>query len=675
MAFILSNQTEVATNYSSSKPLQNFINIFKRDLYKTIAEYSNSPANRIFIMIDASLDLAAEQFTLLITNEQILLTAIDEFGAIYGLVHISEHYLGVTPFWFWCDQTFIKRDSIIIPEQEFTSTPALVRFRGWFVNDEVLLSEWNLSGSNENVWPLVFETLLRCRGNMVIPGTDHNSKKNKQIAVDMGLWLSHHHAEPLGAEMFSRVYPDKTPSYVEHQDLFEQLWEEAILNQKDANVVWNIGFRGQGDRAFWSDDPRFRTAQERGALISQVMHTQCDLIRKHIAKPVFCTNLYGEILALYKAGCLDIPDDVIKIWGDSGYGKMVSRRQGNSNPRHEALAEINDPGLNGIYYHASFYDLQASSHITMIPNSPQLIDSELNDCLERKMDQYWIINCGNVKPHTYILDLIRAKWDQGDIELNSHLNAFLTPLFSAEYVPVITDLYKQYFANTILYGQHSDEKAGEQFYHHPARQLINAAMKGETDECVMQLHWATGNLGYRKQVERFKKQCDLAISGWMTLLQACQQLYRKLPGSEKQQFYDMFIMQVEIHLSGCQGFVAICESLLALLDKDYLEAFMAGNRAIEYYEQGVTAFENAEHGHWLGFYANDCLTNIRLTVHCCQTLCSYVRMLGDGPSFHHWERKFLYDAGDQKIVLLTNTTNHLSDQDLYTKLVKALEES
>jgi len=34
---------------------------------------------------------------------------------------------------------------------------------------------------------------------------------------------------------------------------------------------------------------------------------------------------------------LEFPDDVIKIWADSGYGKMVSRRQENHNPRIYAL--------------------------------------------------------------------------------------------------------------------------------------------------------------------------------------------------------------------------------------------------------------------------------------------------------------------------------------------------
>ena len=71
----------------------------------------------------------------------------------------------------------------------------------------MLLSEWQVDGSNQIVWEMVFESLLRCQGNMVIPGTDLNSKKQRQLARDMGLWITHHHAEPLGAEMFLRAYP------------------------------------------------------------------------------------------------------------------------------------------------------------------------------------------------------------------------------------------------------------------------------------------------------------------------------------------------------------------------------------------------------------------------------------------------------------------------------------
>ena len=55
----------------------------------------------------------------------------------------------------------------------------------------------------------------------MIPGTDKNSRIYAPIASNMGLMVTHHHAEPLGAEMFLRTYPDLEPSYLKHKDLFE----------------------------------------------------------------------------------------------------------------------------------------------------------------------------------------------------------------------------------------------------------------------------------------------------------------------------------------------------------------------------------------------------------------------------------------------------------------------
>ena len=70
----------------------------------------------------------------------------------------------------------------------------------------------------------------------------------------MGLWITHHHAEPLGAEMFARAYPNISPDYIKNSELFIKLWEDGIKSQKDLKVIWTLGFRGQGDCPFWSHD-------------------------------------------------------------------------------------------------------------------------------------------------------------------------------------------------------------------------------------------------------------------------------------------------------------------------------------------------------------------------------------------------------------------------------------
>ena len=355
-----------------------------------------------------------------------------------------------------------------------------IRYRGWFINDEVLISHWTAGVSKEYPWEMVFEALLRCGGNLVIPRTDKNSKIYARIALDMGLMITHHHAEPLGAEMFLRAYPDLEPSYLKYKDLFEGLWKDAIERQKNEEVIWNIGFRGQGDVPFWENDPAYDTSEKRGSLISNIMQEQYDMIREQIQGAVCCTNLYGEILELYRDGHLQIPEDVIMIWADNGYGKMVSRRQGNHNPRVPALPEKGDKGLQGTYYHVSFYDLQAASHITMLPNSTEFVSQELTDVLIHGADDYWLINCSNIKPHAFLLDLIARCWRDGTVDAVQQSIAYTVAYYGLLHRSDVAQCLTDYAQFTVPYGPNEDDRAGDQFYNHVPRMLISQFVKDRT---------------------------------------------------------------------------------------------------------------------------------------------------------------------------------------------------
>lgn len=281
--------------------------------------------------------------------ERIAVAYADDLGAVYGLLHLSETALGVAPFWFWNDQKLQRRETVQIPCGEYAGKPAAVRYRGWFINDEVLLSAWSLDGSRDKPWEMAFEALLRLGGNLVIPGTDKNAHRYRELAASYGLYVTHHHAEPLGAQMFRRAYPGLNASYAEHPALFEQLWRDAILAQKDMKVVWNLGFRGQGDCPFWEDDPQYDTPEKRGALISRLIRRQYDMVQEALPGAACCTNLYGEVMELYREGLISLPDDIIRIWADNGYGRMVTRRQNNHNPRICALPPEGSTAAHGVY--------------------------------------------------------------------------------------------------------------------------------------------------------------------------------------------------------------------------------------------------------------------------------------------------------------------------------------
>ena len=143
-------------------PVRRAADALMRDIRKTCLP---GAAQGIAIRLEQA-DYPPEQYTLALTGAEILLRAGDDLGFVYGLYRISRDILGVEPFWFWNDQRFIRRRSVEIPCGETVSRPSAVRYRGWFINDEVLLHAWSVDGSREKPWEMAFEALLRLGGNL-----------------------------------------------------------------------------------------------------------------------------------------------------------------------------------------------------------------------------------------------------------------------------------------------------------------------------------------------------------------------------------------------------------------------------------------------------------------------------------------------------------------------------
>lgn len=203
------------------KPVQLAADALLRDIANTCIESAASGMEILFFKDDS---ITNECYKVAVKDGRLLISASDDFGFIYGIYHISKTFLGVNEFWFWNEQVFEKQEGYEVPEDyHFESRPFSVRFRGWFINDEVLFDGWKRDKDDNRPWQMAFETLLRLGGNMTIPGTDFNAHIYKELASDYGLWITHHHAEPLGARMFARVYPELEASYDKYPELFEGL--------------------------------------------------------------------------------------------------------------------------------------------------------------------------------------------------------------------------------------------------------------------------------------------------------------------------------------------------------------------------------------------------------------------------------------------------------------------
>ena len=668
MGLVLNKNLEIFSE-TRAEAVERALKNLKRDIEKTCAE-TDRPGIRLIL---APGDVLEECFLLTSCQEEnaLKLYAGSDLGFIYGIYEISRSVLGITDFWFWNDQQIEKKEGYPLPENyRAASAPFLVRFRGWFVNDEVLISRWSVDYSEAKPWEMVFEALLRCGGNMVIPGTDKNSRKYRKLASDMGLFITHHHAEPLGAKMFSRVYPGLTPSYDRYKEEFQLLWRDGIEEQKDLRVIWNLGFRGQGDRPFWDDDPAYDTKEKRGRLISSLLTAQYGLVKRSLPDAVCCTNLYGEIMELYQEGYLEVPDDVIKIWADNGYGKMVTRRQWNHNPRIPSLPEKEDPGSNGIYYHVSFYDLQAANHITLLPNEPEFVKRELLHTLEQGCGDYWIINCSNVKPHVYYLDFIAGLWKTGDADIEEHRKNYAGKYYGEENAERIAACLEQYHKYAVLYGPHEDDHAGEQFATHVGRMLLSRYMK-HTKEASEDLLWLADAESLKEQVLLYRETCGAGRKNYKEYLDLCVRTGTKIKGDDARRlFQDSILLQAQIYFHCFNGAYLVCESLLEAMEGDYQKSFFHAGLAREEYLKGNEAMREREHGKWGGFYDNECLADVKQSAWVLAGYMSYIRNLGEGPDFHDWQRELTYSQEDRGVMLILMTENQRPDLEIYRLMKK-----
>lgn len=668
MSFKINLNTKIEYR-GNEKSVLNAISILNRDIAKCFNK-ADAPANKI-VLAECG-DMPEEAYEIEV-NGNMIIKAKGDLGFVYGLLYISKEFLGIEPFWFWMDQKIEKTCCREVEDGKYKSKEPVVKYRGWFVNDEVLIMKWQIDGDKAEPWRMVFESLLRCGGNMVIPGTDKNSKTYRQLAADMGLWITHHHAEPMGAEMFLRAYPGEQPNYADYPEKFHKLWEDAVEEQKYMKVVWCLGFRGQGDCPFWSQDSsgRFDTDEKRGKLISDVIELQRQMVLKKVKNPVFCTNLYGEIMELYEAGHISFADDIIKIGADNGYGKMVTRRRDNHTVRISSMPKKPE-AHGGIYYHASFYDLQAANHITMLPNTVDFVNNELNEVKRMNAVDYWIINCSNIRPHAYYLDAIAKKWFGGEISDKSQSVEFAQTYYDAN--ESIAECLENYAKSMTAYGKEIDEHAGEQFYNENVRLIINQYIR-DKNSMVNGLRWFTGEATMTEQVEIYRGICEKGLKTVEPYYNKCEKVSDELDGRVKELFDATVLLQAKIIYFCCKGVTVFAKAYSALEAEDYFKAFILFGDCASLYDAANNAMRESEYRVWQGFYFNECFADIKHTAYMVRKIMSIVRELGDNARHDKWYRDIMYAPEDRGILTLLVNDNHMEDWDIYREYKERTDET
>ncbi|MBC8126061.1 MAG: glycosyl hydrolase 115 family protein, partial [Gloeobacteraceae cyanobacterium ES-bin-144] len=125
-----------------------------------------------------------EAYRVEIIAGKLIIAGSDERGTMFGIYHFIEEMLGVDPLYFWSGLEPEKRDTLAWETVKLSAGEPTFRFRGWFINDEDLLTEWMEGGGKRNIqYPFysqtvnpmimraVAESLVRSRCNMIIPAS------------------------------------------------------------------------------------------------------------------------------------------------------------------------------------------------------------------------------------------------------------------------------------------------------------------------------------------------------------------------------------------------------------------------------------------------------------------------------------------------------------------------
>lgn len=316
-----------------------------------------------------------EAYEITITDSEITIAGSDSLGIIYGIYDFEKEYMGIDPLMQFSDFMPKKRESLFIPEGTLRKGAPAVPFRGWFINDEDLLSEFRGGEGRRNqgykfydsvirsdVFDMILETALRCGYNFIIPSTFVNifnppEERLVRQSYERGLYISQHHIEPLGVSHFAaEAYMKRAGlsgafSFLGNRENTIAVWKafvEAWRPYAD-RVIWQLGLRGKTDVPVWVTDGNVPDTDEaHGALITDAIATEHRILEEAYGPDFYSTmTLWHEGANLYKQGFLTAPRGTTVVFADAGFDQMYS----NDFYEIDRLPDV----TYGVYQHCAFY--------------------------------------------------------------------------------------------------------------------------------------------------------------------------------------------------------------------------------------------------------------------------------------------------------------------------------
>ena len=585
-----------------------------------------------------------ESFSIAVSGKDLVLSGADMRGAIYAIYQFSQEYLGVDPMYYWTDHEPPRRTRIDLPATLNKAYPAPVfKYRGFFINDEDLLTGWapgakDHAGISLEAWNKVYETSLRLKANMVVPGTwIFPDDPQIKAAAERGLIVTQHHAIPLGVNV-ARWPKDVEYNYSTHPEILERAWKEAVAAYpKNIEILWSVGLRGLSDTSYASMDPSVQGNDALlGKRIGSAIEDQMKIVRAVHPDAPFVTDLWQEGARLVQEGYLKIPPEVMTVWADDGYGYIQDKGQVAAG--------------QGTYYHVAMMNNRTNQLTEMVPI--ERITGEMGRFVQARATNYFLVNTSDIRPYTLT---IRAVMDDawlghlpGAEEAPAgYYRRWAAEQFGDKAAPAIAGMYKDYFAAPahLEPGHQGDppREYGDQIYHTESRQMMQTwmidaplyAIPGQSPKWTMPRLVGQGygpGPGFggkewlRTTAAREIQQCGDAQPRWDAVWKKAVAAETLVPVARRPFYQESVLTMVTINRESNRMLLDISKSIQDAQTGKMAEAQQEAANALAVVAQVRQAQAAAEYGKWKNWYRGDWLTGVYRTQ---QTLEAYAAFLKD----------------------------------------------
>lgn len=395
-------------------------------------------------------------------HNAVVLQGADMRGTIYAIYSFSEQFLGIPPLWIWTFYEPVKRTTVQIPANTYLYFPEpAVKYRAWFPNDKDLLSPWQVK--NAANYDAVYETMLRLKLNTregYLTDAEswnhpYQAGKEARYVRDRGLKISFTHTAPFGATFtnweryWKNIRHSKVPLLLKNIEGLKEFWTYHIetIKCEKLDVIWQIGFRGLGDKPFWRktfadamDEPK--EDRERAAIINSMLALQVSMLKKETGedRPLMKLTIYNEASDFLAKGLLTLPDEPNLILN---YANV----RGDHYPPPEVQKFESRLAARPIGYYLNFQFTGTGSHL-VAGEGPWKMEQNFRFLAQKigKIPIFSVVNTGNVREHILELSANAAMMlDYRGYKTDDFLKNYCAVYYGENYPPQLLNMYKGYY--------------------------------------------------------------------------------------------------------------------------------------------------------------------------------------------------------------------------------------